>query len=122
MTVNPPPKLVPAPVMLIIGDIGRWEANGRDIPSLDHCIFASFEELGPALMAAIRPSYVISALIAGPVDAMDIAARLAELGFEGSYRTIADKLPNVGAVKREIQAVAPSLDFDILELGGDAPD
>ncbi len=102
--------------MLVIGDIGRWEAKGRRLPAIDGCHFADPSELGEDLLRRIQPDYVISALIGERVDALDIAVRLSGLSFSGAYRTLVDDLPNVAAVRSEVRLAAPGLDFDILML------
>lgn len=100
--------------MLVIGDIGRWAARGREVPRIERCHFAASEDLSGDLLRRIRPDFVVSALIGNGVDALEIAQLLSDLDFNGSYRAIADGLPDPDSVREEVRARAPGLDFDIL--------
>ncbi len=109
-----PQAAAPEPVMLVIGDVGRWNAEGRDTPTLENCHFASVDDLDSALLDRLRPDFVISALIGAGVDAIEIAERLTGLSYGGAYRAIVGQsIPNTGVIRSEIKAVAPDLDFDI---------
>lgn len=64
------------------------------------------------------PNLVLTPLVCGPRDAVDFAQKLASLGFCGRYRAVVDALPNIHLVRQEIRATCPSIDFDVIELGG----
>ena len=104
------------PVMLVIGDLGRWKAMGRTTPRLRHCHFCQPADLNAELLDRLKPDYVVSALIGGGVDAMEIAERLTALSFAGAYRAIVSGLPNLSSVRAEIRSAAPEIDFDIYVL------
>ncbi len=105
-----------SPVMLVIGDIGRWVARGRALPLIENCYFAAPWEISPELLRKVRPDIVLSGLTDGLVDAVEIAQSLDDTGFAGPYRAIAVSLPNPDAVRCEVRAAAPGLDFDIYIL------
>ncbi|HVG49591.1 MAG TPA: hypothetical protein VM899_15820 [Rubellimicrobium sp.] len=77
---------------------------------------ACLAELDAALLDATQPDMVISALIGNGFDAIDVARRLAELGYHGPYRALSHPLPRPGLVRAEIRAAAPDLDFDLVVL------
>jgi len=76
--------------------------------------FACFGELDMHLLHAARPDMVVSALIGEGFDAIDVARRLAQLGYRGPYRALSHPLPRPGLVRSEVRAAAPELDFDLV--------
>lgn len=101
---------------LVIGDITRWTAKGRDTADFGNFCFVTLDELSAALLLDQAPEIVLSPLVADGFDALDVAARLHELGFTGRYRVLAQGLPHVAIVSVEVAHVAPHLDFDVLEI------
>ena len=100
--------------MLVIGDVGRWNASGHGPPTLPNCHFAGIEQLDAALLNDLKPDFIVSALIGNSTDAVDIAERLTRLKYNGAYRAVVSThLPNTRVVLSEISAIAPDLDFDI---------
>lgn len=75
---------------------------------------AELDEIDQALLDAVRPAVVLSHLITDRFDAMEVALRLAAVGWQGRYRALAPALPNLDLVRREVAAAAPALDFDIV--------
>ncbi|TNC71949.1 hypothetical protein [Rubellimicrobium roseum] len=106
----------PAEMILVIGNLDAWERHGRRAPDLDGFRFARFDEIDAGLLAEVAPGMVLSWLVDDGHDAVDIARRLAELGFAGRYRALAPDLPNVAAIVEEVREVAPDLDFDLFRV------
>lgn len=79
---------------------------------------AGFLELSCGAFCAFAPSTVLSPLIAGAHDALDIARHLARLGYGGEYRIVAPNLPDYALVRREIRAEAPGLDCRVTGAEG----
>lgn len=100
-------------MILVIGDLESWEREGRPVPRMEGFRFARFPELTAPLLAETKPDMVLSALVGDEFDAMEVARRLVEFGFQGRYRALTDDLPDAGAVRAEIQEIAPNLDFDL---------
>lgn len=86
-------------------------------PPIDGFHFAVVGDLCPDLLAAIDPDLILSPLMVGPHDVIDIARMLAELGFAGRYRALAVALPRPDIVMNEVRSVAPRLDFDLFIVG-----
>jgi hypothetical protein len=105
-------------MILVIGNLRSWALAGRPVPLLDGFRFASFEDLSAALLEETRPHLVLSALMGESFDAVDLARRLAELGFAGRYRALTNPLPRPEDVREEVRAAAPGLDFDLFVLNG----
>ena len=101
---------------MVVGDLSRWVEEGRDIGSLADVAYVSFCSLDQALLDTHAPGIILSPLVADTLDAMDIAARLAELGFQGLYRALSTGNGKSSLIKDEVRAIAPSIDFDILEI------
>ena len=101
---------------LIIGDLQRWKSEGRDTASYGNFIFLSLAELTGHVMADVMPQIILSPLIADDFDALDVAAALAALGYNGCYRALTSATEDAAVVRQEVSAVAPLLDFDILSI------
>jgi hypothetical protein len=87
----------------------------------DHGFYLSitrFLDLSATAFQAINPRMVLSPLFGQGHDAVDIARKLAELGFAGSYHALAADLPDSAMVAREIRAANPAMNFQITERGG----
>ena len=102
-----------APVILVVGNMRDWAKQSRVLPRIDGFHFAGFHEITPAFLARLNPEIVLSALIADQFDAIDLARRLSEAGFQGRYRAVTNDLPNPRAITSEVRAAAPGIDFDI---------
>ncbi|TNC51163.1 hypothetical protein FHG66_06345 [Rubellimicrobium rubrum] len=104
-------------MILVIGNLMTWEREGRPVPKLEGFYFASFSEIDARLLSDVKPDVVLSALMGESFDVIDLACRLVELGFAGRYRALTTALPNAEAVRNEVQAIAPSLDFNFYVIG-----
>jgi hypothetical protein len=103
-------------MILVIGNLRTWEREGRPVPDLDGFRFASFAELDEQHLTDPVPDVVFSALMGESFDAVDVARRLAELGYAGRYRALSNAVPSSDTIRDEIRDVAPDLDFDLFLL------
>lgn len=103
-------------VMLVVGNTSRWQRAGKDLPQLNGFHFVDYREINSAVLARIRPDVVLSPLVCAGFDALEVAAHLSNAGFDGRYRAIADNVPHVDLICREVAYAAPALDFDILNI------
>lgn len=110
-----------APVMLVVGDLHHWRLSGRELPELDGFHFVDYADVTAELLERLRPDVVLSALMAAGFDALDLAGTLSALSYRGAYRSISPDLPDPAAVRREVQAAAPGLDFEILLISSELP-
>lgn len=101
---------------LIIGDLLRWAAEGRDIAGTEDIVYAALEEVTRTMLEEHEPEIVLSPLVADSFDACDVAAVLAEAGYTGRYRAVAHPATNKAVIMSEIAHIAPELDFDIIEI------
>ncbi|MGJ8587075.1 MAG: hypothetical protein ACSHXW_02890 [Yoonia sp.] len=101
---------------LVIGNVGRWIAEGRTLVSLDHVHFTDLDGLTSELLSEIDPDLILSPLFGGNFDVIDVAQRLTELGYEGRYRAISENMPDSEMIRREVCAQSEGLDFDLLSL------
>jgi hypothetical protein len=103
-----------APVVtLVVGDIKRWNAQGRTRPEIDGFYFVEIDALNAALLFDIRPEVILSPMIMDQFDAIDLAKKLATLDFKGRYRAVTEAIPNTAIVLKEIRTAVPKLDFDL---------
>jgi len=107
----------PLRVLVLGGGILPPDATAPSGQMIEGFHFAAIGDLGPALLYAINPDLILSPLMAGHHDVVDIARRLAELGFQGLYRALAVAVPRPEIILAEVRSVAPSLDFDLFIVG-----
>ncbi|MFQ1702614.1 hypothetical protein ACJ5NV_18680 [Loktanella agnita] len=105
---------------LVIGDLARWKAQGRALEPLDGLQFIDASDLNDDLLNRNEPEIILSPLVAGHFDALDIAMKLDMLGFTGRYRVVADNLPDAALIRAEVCDLAPELDFDLLLMSDEA--
>ena len=108
-------------MILVVGNLQAWEREGRSVPVLDGFRFVEFQDLGEELQRGQAPQMVLSALTGDGYDALDIASCLQEMSFRGTYRALAERLPDAEVVREEVRSVAPDLDFDLLILSPSLP-
>ena len=109
---------VPARTM-IIGDLPRWRAEGRDVTTSADFHFAAPEDISLETLHGFAPEIILSPLFGDTFDVIDVATTLHELGFRGQYRAIVASRADVsdeGVIRGDVSAVAPDLDFDLLVL------
>ncbi len=104
--------------ILVIGEVSRWQAAGRDLPqsSETHCI--EFHQLSEELFEIKQPKMVISPVLCASFDCLDVAVLLQSIGFPGRYRAFSGEMPNSALIRSEISAACPDVDFDIINLAG----
>lgn len=103
-------------VILVVGDIDAWHNQGRHLPLDPGLRYCSFDDLDEELLSWVRPCYVVVPLVSSGFDAVDVAQRLAELGFRKRFRAISKPLPNVDMVQNELQRAVPGLDCAIIQV------
>ena len=82
------------------------------------CISAAPEEIDWALIARHEPALIVSPLMMGKIDVLDIALMLAGIEYRGKYRVVTSGLPRPDVVSRDILHATPALDFGIWPLEG----
>lgn len=107
---------------LVIGDIARWKAEGRDVRTLKGFHFIDIDQLTADLLDTQQAEIILSPLVASNFDAVDVVSKLIEFGFRGRYRAISESLPDSDIIKTEVQHFAPQIDFDILLMPQPAED
>lgn len=104
--------------MLVVGPIAVWHNSQKQLPQIEGVAFVDFSDLTAETLALTKPDFILSALMSAGFDAMDMARVLAELGYKGSYRAVSEELPCPDVVVADVGAVAPDLDFDVVQLNG----
>jgi hypothetical protein len=103
-------------MILVIGNLQSWQRDGRSVPALEGFRFAGFDELTADLLDGVLPDLVLSPLMGESFDALDVAQRLDALGYRGRYRALTNPLPEPDAIRSEVRAVAPGLDFELFVM------
>lgn len=113
-----PLHAAPAPlsVVLVIGNLDRWKETGRLLPQLPGFHFTAFADVTADLLHRLTPALVVSALTGDDYDVIELARRLAALAYGGQYRVLTSGLPDAQLVRNEVHAVAPQIDFDLLDV------
>ncbi|CUH40466.1 hypothetical protein JSE7799_03198 [Jannaschia seosinensis] len=78
-------------------------------------VTAPFEDLENVRLSDVIA--VVSPVVSAAFDAVDVAQRLALLGFTGHYVAYAPTLPDRELVRQEVREAAPDLAFEIIETG-----
>ncbi|WP_341366074.1 hypothetical protein [Yoonia sp. BS5-3] len=117
-TVTPFPEAIKnlSAKTLVVGDLARWEAEGRMSTPPTDFEFVEIKSLTAEVVDQVDPDIILSPLVADDFDAVDVAAKLRDLQFDGKYRAISDVLPDADLIRKEIRAFAPQLDFDLLPV------
>lgn len=103
-----------ASTTLVVGDLLRWTAEGRMYDTLQEFKFVSICELDALTMNELDPDIILSPLVADEFDAIDVALKLIALEFDGKYRAISNTLPDADLIRKEVQSLSSTLDFDLL--------
>jgi hypothetical protein len=114
---NPPFRAVAAAdeVLLALDCQELLDATGP-LPTLG-VVHRRFADLGPALLAELRPGRIIMPLFAAGYDAMAAVEILEQLGFGGQISVIAPDLPRPRLVERELRALGPGLRLSLITPG-----
>jgi len=72
-------------------------------------------------MRRLDPDIVLSSLVARKFDAIEIARKLGQMEYRGSYRILVNDIPNPDLVLQEVFNVAPYLDCDIIDFAAVFP-
>lgn len=67
-------------------------------------------------LSKYKPEIVLSLLIDGKFDALEIAHNLSKAGYDGKYRIMCETLNYPEGVLAEIKAVAPAMDIEFVLL------
>jgi len=99
--------------VLFVGDVGQLLNAHPDLPNGPDAIFASFHDIGAELIHHANPDVVVSPLMGGLFDAIELAELLDTLGFEGRYVVLAPPLPCPDIIRRDIIGAAPGLQIEL---------
>lgn len=102
------------PVVLIVGDVSTWTAQGKTLPDTAQLVFAEIDEITDHFLEDVAPDIVLSSIFTPKFDALDLAQALRDAGYCGRYRALSPRLPNPGLIRREVREICANLDFDIL--------
>lgn len=105
-------------VVLAVGDILSLENRPEPDLSEPTTAFADFSEVTGELVEALEPQVVVSSVLGRNFDCVDLAERLADIGFRGCYRVIGHGLPQPDLVLREIRSLFPSLRVELDQPSG----
>jgi len=101
---------------MVIGNLERWAREGRTTQDLGEFVFVELADVTASFILRHAPEIILSPLVGDDFDVLDVARRLHSAGFAGRYRAIAPEVPNVNIIRKEVTAVAPDLDFDVLVM------
>ncbi len=104
-------------LVLVVGNMAEWDTSALGIRSSERIVTAVFEDVSPELLQKLSPYLVVSPLLCGAFDCVDLARTLGALGYRGRYRAIGAGLPNPTLVAKEVRALVPWLDFDVVTDG-----
>lgn len=98
--------------VIAVGNVKEWAKIG--LLSTENIMFLSFHEISRATMELYTPEFIVSPVLSGEFDCIDLAQLLDSIEFAGAYRAVGSNLPRPGMIEREIASLCPRLDFAIL--------
>ncbi|MEL6551267.1 MAG: hypothetical protein AAFQ54_13575 [Pseudomonadota bacterium] len=108
-------SLQPAPV-LFIGAVDDAAASRAYLaPGAEHCSI-QLHQLTPEFLALLQPAVVLSPLFDLEIDPGEVAELLQALGYRGRYCAVTKSVPKPDVIRRDINRIAPELDFDVIML------
>ncbi len=84
----------------------------------DRMVTTDLAGLDRSLIERVQPSCVVTPLVGGGFDVLDVAARLSSAGYCGTLYTLTPHLPRPRLVAAEVHGIAPFLEFEMIELPG----
>lgn len=109
-------QLLHGTLTLVVGDMEDWLDNGRVPPEIGGFHFADVSDIAATFIRRLNPGVILSPLVARQFDALDIARKLGNMDFKGSYRVLTDNVPDTSLIIQEVSNIAPNLDFDVISL------
>lgn len=100
--------------MMAVGELAEWLLTHGGLPASREVAYASFADVTLENLEKWEPEIIVSPVLSRSFDCIDLAQRLADIGFEGGYRAIGLNLPRPKMIEREIRELCPRLDFKIL--------
>ena len=103
------------PETLLLGVAPRDMAALTEIVAADASLnLASTLDDLTAAVANDNVSVVVTPLTTAAFDALDVAQHLASIGYYGQLQVLSPELPNPLLVRREIEAVAKSVEVELV--------
>lgn len=102
---------------LVIGEIVKWTGAGQTMPDVEAMRFVDLADVTEQLLSNFAPDLVLSPLVQDGYDAIEVAMQLQDLAYTGLFRAVVQGLPNPRLVAAEVAAIAPEVDFEIIDLG-----
>lgn len=102
--------------ILCVGDLDTWKDVLRDAEAAGSPLFVSFSEVTVELLDRVRPSTVMSPLLAYDFDSTDLAERLQDFGYGGRYVAVAVGVPLPQLIEREVRMAAPLVNFELVTI------
>ena len=106
--------------ILILGDLPRWQAEGRDTSPTSGFHFAAPDSIDQKLLAELNPALILSPLSGDSFDVIDVAENLQQMAFTGRYRAIVAGPSNApqatDVIRADVAQAAPDVDFDVLVI------
>lgn len=101
--------------------VGLPDEDGRAVPPRLFGALAQrtrgvcYDRLEPSQLR--KAAAVLSPIVTRDFDAVDLAGRLRDAGFEGQYIVYATEVADEGIIRSEVAEIAPDLAFDVVAMG-----
>lgn len=102
--------------VIIVGDAITFGDTGGKRPDIFGYHYIDAEELNEALIDSLAPTLVVSKLFSAPLDAIEIAGRLALAGYVGAYGILIEQSLDTHLIEREIRNAAPQIQAKLIFL------
>ncbi|MCB2129280.1 MAG: hypothetical protein KDE03_09435 [Rhodobacteraceae bacterium] len=101
---------------ILLVDVGSGQAMKITGLTGADCVETRFADVTPALLGKHQPYAVVCRLFGGDHDALDLADRLAKIGYKGAILALSPHLPHAAQVRAEItaQCARKGLQFELI--------
>lgn len=112
---RPAPEGAAEARVLLVGHLGAPGTPDLNDRFGADMVVVDYTAVTAALLKEFDPHFVVSPIVTPAFDIMDLGLRLWQLGYKGAYRALTEvPLPNPELVLREVRALCPALNVDIL--------
>ena len=99
--------------LLIVGTGAGLKCRVLAFPDGNAVLCVNIEDVTPDLLARIRPRVIMTSLVSGSFDCIDIAERLDAAGYDGCLQVLTGRIPRPQIVLNEIQTQFPDLSVEV---------
>jgi len=102
-----------SPILFVDLEIGL---HSETFEKAVYMSWAELQQISETDFHRFQPQIVVAPLTSPNSDAVDVAARLFALGFDGVFKIVSPKLPNPAIVLADVALISPDLDTRLMMI------